>query len=416
MENKTLTLETKECLALDLGRSYLEYHEIDDVCVKTFPDEALNAMTAFKNVMNGDVYDPGIENKGFSNHVGWLEPVKETLKPSSEEVQSVLKTAEKIHKESDVLAVVASGAAYLSCKAGLDFFSSSKASGSPEILLFGSGTDSIEKLKDRKVSLCVIEDGELSSEARKAFDAIKPMLKGKSYVFTNNNKGALTKEDAELFSMSEKFTGPAIILSSAVLLPLAVAGIDINELLESAELEPNEDMESFVPSGCAGAGATRELFIPLSSLNIKNYSAGRHLFKTKDFGLEVFVYADDRLRGFAEWLKYLYMLSSANQMLNVETANLFENKDTVLDYVNVHGKTFFETFLNMGNLASAARADADLADKVIAGNALLLDTMQKQRKSGVPIMRVEIKDATPYFYGQMISLFSRAAAIMSIWK
>lgn len=428
MEDKRLALESKSSIALDLGRSYIEYFEIDDVCLKTFPDEALTAGQAFKNVMNGDIYDPGEENKGFSNHVGWLEPVKETTRPFEQDVQTVLKTAEKIRKNSKILAIIASGPAYLAARAGVNFFESTFIKGTPEIVFLGCCAGSacqkknIDKLKGQKVSLCVIEDGELSPEANASFNAVKALLggKGKYYAFTNNSKSAFAsnaaKNGIELFTMPERFTGPAIITSPAVLLPLALGGVDINELLDGADLEPNDDMESFVPSGCAGAGASRELMIPLSSLNIKNYSVSRHLLKNKGYGMELLVYTDGRLEGFANWLKYLYSQNSSSpQMLYVDSVNLLQHNN-IVEYANLYGKNFFETLLNIGNLASSQGELKDSTDLDTIGNALLLESMQKQRKSGVPIMRVEMKAPSAYYFGQMISMFSRTAAIMDIWK
>ncbi|MCL1827755.1 MAG: hypothetical protein FWG20_06925, partial [Candidatus Cloacimonetes bacterium] len=131
MENESLALESKKCIVLDIGRSYIEYSSIDHLCIKTFPDEALDAMHAFKNVINGDIHDPGAENKGFSNYVGWLEPIKETVVPDADALAFIERAAAEIRTKSDMLLFFGAGAACLAVKAGIDFFAQNEK---PEII------------------------------------------------------------------------------------------------------------------------------------------------------------------------------------------------------------------------------------------------------------------------------------------
>ncbi|MDR3238093.1 MAG: hypothetical protein LBT84_06290 [Spirochaetia bacterium] len=420
---KTLSLESKRCLALDLGRSYLAYTDIDSLCLETFPDEALDALQAFKNVMNGDIYDPGEENKGFSNHVGWLEPVKETLKPTDAELAAVKKAAQEIRAGSDILVFAASGPAYLAARSGVDFFDIS--GGSPEVLFLGCNTSPayhkrlVEKLKGRRFSVCAVEDGMFQHESVIALNDIK--APEKFYVFSNNRESTFCagagKAGAEILISAPEFTKQSLILSPGALLPLAATGIDIDAVIEGAELEPLLDMESYVPVGCAGAGATRELFIPLSSTNIKNYSAARHLLRRKGYGMELFTYIDNTLAGFSGWLKYLFMsTASGDRIIHADALDLSMNMNALIDYAAAN-KSFFETFLHVGRLDRHDIGDFKTPDDLPAlGSFLIMESMQKQRRSGVPIVRVNIPQADPYFYGQMISLFSRAAAVMDVWK
>ncbi|MCL2026189.1 MAG: hypothetical protein FWG92_05225 [Leptospirales bacterium] len=441
MENKTLTLEGKKCIALDLGRAYIEYSDIDELCLKTFPDEALHAVQAFKNVVNADIYDPGEENKGFSNHVGWLEPVKETLVPDADAIAFIEKAASEIRAKSDVLLFAGSGSACLAVKAGLDFFAPDEPL---EIIFLGDLNTGHhkrlrEKLKGRKFAICAVEDKDMPHRMLVALNDLKgaegfyTKIKGldevslgdvkgpeKFYVFSNNSESAFCglarKSGAEILIYNQEFTGPSLILSPGVLLPLAAAGVDIKGIIEGAALEEMLDMESYIPSGCAGGGASRELMMPLSSINIKNYSTARRLLKDRGLSTELLVYADPAFTGFTNWLKYLSMNFAGDTLIHTDAIDLANNAGALENYAQTN-KGFFETFIHVGALGrhniEELKAASDL-DSI--GAWLITDSMQKQRKTGVPIIRMEVPETTPYFYGQMISLFSRNAAIMDIWK
>ena len=420
MQNNTLTLETKKCIALDLGRAYLDYSLIDKLCIKTFPDEALNAGQAFKTAMSDDLYDPGEQNRGFSNHVGWFEPIKETITPDVDAINFTQKAAAEIHAKKGALLFAGSGPAYLAAKAGVDFLAQD---GQLEVIFAGdlsaaSFRKTIEKLKGSKFSICAVEDKEMPHGALIALNNIKGAKN--FYAFSNNSESAFCalakKNGAKVFIHNQEFTGPSLTLSPGVLLPLAAIGADIKAVIEGATPEEMMDMESFTPAGCAGAGATRELMMPLSTLNIKNYSAARRILRQKDFSTELLVYTNPVLAGFMDWFKYASMCIMKETKIHVDAINLTNNSETIENYAQTN-KGLFETFIHTGKLSRHDIEDLKTpADLNSTGDWLITESMQRQRKTGVPIMRIEIPEVSPYFYGQMISLFSRTLAIMDIWK
>ena len=420
MENKKLTLETKKCIVLDLGRAYLEYSAIDALCLLTFPDEPLYAVQAFKNAMSDDLEDPGIENKGFSNHVGWLEPIKETIAPDADALNFIEKAAEEVRIKKGALLFVGSGPAYLAAKAGVDFFAQDNQL---EVIFAGdlsafSYKKMLEKLKGRKFSICAVEDKEMPHGALTALTNIKGAKN--FYAFTNNSESVFCamakKSGAKVFIQKQEFTGPSIILSPGVLLPLAAIGVDIKAVIEGATPEEPLDMESYIPSGCGGAGASRELLLPLPSLNIKNYSTSRRLLKDRGFSTELLVYTNPILAGFINWFKYASMSLMKEIKIHVDAIDLTNNADMIENYAKTN-KGLFETFIHVGNLGRHNIEDLKTpADLNLSGDWLITDSMQRQRKTGVPIIRIEIPEVSPYFYGQMISMFSRTLAIMDIWK
>ncbi|MCL1911810.1 MAG: hypothetical protein FWG13_06365 [Leptospirales bacterium] len=403
--DKKLGLESKKCVVVDIGRSYIDYFNIDELCLKTFPDEALDAMHAFRNIVNADVYDPGKENKGFSNYVGWLEPVKNTVVPDADALAFIEKAAAEIRAKSGALLFVGSDPACLAVKAGIDFFAQG---GQPEIILIGESGEAskkaLDKIGGRKFSICAVEDKNMPREALAALEDIKGAEN--FYAFSNNSGSpfcaSAKKNGAEVFIYDQQFTGPSLILSPGTLLPLAAAGIDIKAILEGATLEKMEDMETFIPVGCASGGATRELLMPLSTVNIKNYSATRKILKDKGFATELFVYNAPVVEGFIGWLKYISKELAGAALINSDAVN-FSAKNGVLENYTPDGKGFFETFVYIGKLD-------------LTGACRVTESMQRQRRTGIPIIRVEIPERTPYFYGQAISLFSKSTAITGVWK
>ena len=406
MGDKLLGLESKKCVVVDIGRSYVDYFDINSLCIRTFPDEALDAMHAFRNIVNADVYDPGKENKGFSNYVGWLEPVKNTVVPDADALAFIERAAAEIRAKSDAMLFVGSDPACLAVKAGIDFF---VRDGKPEIILVEEPSEAsykkaFDKLNARKFSICAIEDKDMPREALKVLENIKGAEN--FYAFSNNSGSpfcaSAKKNSAEVFIYDQKFTGLSLILSPGTLLPLAAAGIDIRAILEGATLEKMEDMETFIPVGCASGGATRELLMPLSTVNIKNYSATRWLLKDRGFATELFVYNAPILAGFTDWLKYISAEFAGAALIQADVVN-FSANNGVLENYTPDGKGFFETFVYIGQLDPT-------------GSCRVTESMQRQRKTGIPIIRVEIPERSPYFYGQAISLFSKSLAITDIWK
>lgn len=400
-----MPLESKKCICLDLGRAYMDYADIDALCLKIFPDEPLNAGQAFRNAVNGDVFDPGINNEGFSNSVGWLEPVQDTLAPSAEDVSKIKSIAEALKKQSDEIIFTGSSSMLLAISAGLDFFAPDFSEDTPKLRVIGGeyGNKAFQNIingvKGKRLAIVTAEDGNLSPAESLILERLKSMASS-AYSFTNNPKSSLKNEEAEIFAMKEAFTATEAAMSPAALLPLAIGGINIGDILEGAELEPIPDMETFVPSGCAGAGATRELLLPLASLNIKNYSASRHLFLERGLNREIFVYGDGRLRGLANWLKALFLSAEG----------IYADAFCLSEMPPLRFDRLFETFIQIG----ATKEEPDDMDGII--NFALMSSMRAMRKSGTPILRIELPEASPYFYGEAISLFQKTAAVMSLWK
>lgn len=411
-----MPLESKECLCLNLGRAYIDYLDIDHLCLSTFPDEPLNAVQAFKNVVNSDIYDPGEKNTGFSNHVGWLEPVQDTLIPSNEAIENLERIAAEFREKTDSIIFVCSSSFASAIKAGVDFFYPDFPEDMHRLIFAESGLGKAEMqrllsfAKQNKCGLIAAEDIRFSHGESLIFNELKSAVPEELVcILTNSSTGFLSEfarqSNVKTVQMDEGFTANAAMLSHAALLPLAIGGINIGNIVQGACLEPIPDMESFVPAGCAGAGATLEIMLPLSSLNIKNYSAAKHLLQARGFVSETFVYASPRLAGFVQWAKNMFTQTSSiyADALHVSSVN---------DAQPLSHEPYFETVLQIGR----SPEEDEPTDLDAAANASLLLLMRRQRKSGLPIIHIELPRATPEFYGAAISLFAKTAEVMKLWK
>lgn len=197
----------------------------------------------------------------------WLElPVRETTK----ELERVMKTAEKIRSDSDVCVVVGIGGSYLGSRAAIELLQGSshnigKEKGNPQIFYAGntlstrSWNELMRLLEDKDFSVIAISKSGTTTEPAIAFRALRWMLERKYgtdkansriYAVTDPCKGALrqmaTEEGWESFNIPAGTGGRFSVLSPAGLLPMAVAGLDIMEVLKgAADAKDAYDLRSF---------------------------------------------------------------------------------------------------------------------------------------------------------------------------
>ena len=196
-----------------------------------------------------------------SDYLGWLDlPVSQ---PTGE-MTRILKAAQRIRENSDVLVVIGIGGSYLGPRAAIELLqgrnrNNGRRKGDPLILFAGnhlstrSWNELCRNLEGRDYSLCVISKSGTTTEPAIAFRALKWMLERKYgtdgarkriYAVTDRTRGALRQmameEGWESFVIPEDVGGRFSVLSPVGLLPMAVAGIDIMELMAGA-LEAKEE-------------------------------------------------------------------------------------------------------------------------------------------------------------------------------
>ena len=234
-----------------------------------------------------------------------------------EEFARIQAAAKKIQQQSQVLVVVGIGGSYLGARAVVELLGSPnynlKKKDTPDILFAGNGLstdallETIALIGDRDFSVNVISKSGTTTEPAVAFRIFKGLLEQKYgkegareriYATTDKARGALKgladTEGYEEFVVPDDVGGRYSVLTAVGLLPIAVAGIDIAELMGGA------------------AQAMNDLSVGGAENPAWQYAAARHALYQGGKKVELLACYEPSFRFFAEWWKQLYGESVEN--------------------------------------------------------------------------------------------------------
>ena len=258
--------------------------------------DQINAMAPEVEAAHAKLYDPAAPGSDF---VGWVRLPENYDK---EEFARIQKAAAKIRKDSQVLVVIGIGGSYLGARAALEVFPSD----GPEICFVGCSLSPneldalIRKLDDRSWSINVISKSGGTTEPAVAFRVFRDLLvkqygeeaDGRIYATTDKARGALkTLADSngwETFVVPDDVGGRFSVLSAVGLLPIAVAGTDIEALMSGAR----DAMNAF---------DKRDMSNP-----VWQYVAARNLLYRQGKKIELFCSYEPSYSFVGEWLKQLF--------------------------------------------------------------------------------------------------------------
>jgi glucose-6-phosphate isomerase len=199
------------------------------------------------------------------DYTGWMEYA---TRLSGEEIDDVQKVADEIRSRSTVFVAIGIGGSYLGAKAALEFIGGGlwadlDESGNPVTrVVFAGFTLSgsyhkalLEEIKDEEISICQISKSGGTVEPSMAFLALRELLISKygeaeadarTYVITDPASGSLRKEATgkgwKALTIPPDVGGRYSVLTPVGLLPIAVAGIDIREMLGGAKSAEGPDL------------------------------------------------------------------------------------------------------------------------------------------------------------------------------
>ncbi|MDE6107527.1 MAG: glucose-6-phosphate isomerase, partial [Oscillospiraceae bacterium] len=241
-----------------------------------------------------------------SDFTGWVNLPENYDK---EEFERIKKAAQKIRSDSQALVVIGIGGSYLGARAVIEAVDTKNQTGknSPTIYFAGNGlsTDTmneiIEAVKDVDWSINVISKSGTTTEPAVAFRIFKALLEEKYgkeearkriYATTDAKRGALKgladKEGYEEFVVPDNVGGRYSVLTAVGLLPIAVAGMDIDTLMEGAR----ECMERLKKPGMDNPAW--------------QYAAARHALYESGKKIEILACYEPSYRFFEEWWKQLF--------------------------------------------------------------------------------------------------------------
>ncbi len=368
--------------------------------------------------------------KGPGNDfLGWLDL---PLKYDRAEYKRIKASAKKIRKQSEVLVVIGIGGSYLGAKAAIEFCGHSfynnlpkKARKGPEVYFAGTNisgtylTHLLEVIGNRDFSVNVISKSGTTTEPAIAFRLFKQKLEEKYgkegareriYATTDHAKGALktlaTREGYETFVVPDNVGGRFSVLTAVGLLPIAVAGIDLDELMRGA------------------ADAVKHYKKPFAENDCYRYAAVRNILHRKGKDIELLVNYEPRCHYIAEWWKQLYGESEGKDHKGIFPASVDFTSDlhSMGQYIQDGRRSLFETVLEIGTPEadlSMFKTDDDL-DGLNYLSGKTLDYINKKAAEGtrmahtdggVPNLSILIPEATPYYLGQLFFFFEKACAV-----
>lgn len=362
---------------------------------------------------------------------GWLDLPSNYDK---EEFARIKKAAEKIREDSEVFVAIGIGGSYLGARAAIDFLNNTfynmltkeQRNGAPQVIFAGNSisstylADVLNLIGDRDFSINVISKSGTTTEPAIAFRVLKEKLiakygeeeaKKRIYATTDRAKGALkTEADAEgyeEFVVPDDIGGRFSVLSAVGLLPIAVAGGDIDQLMKGAEDASKEYTDADVNKNDA-----------------YKYAALRNILYRKGYTTELLENYEPTLQYFGEWWKQLMGESEGKDQKGIypSSANFSTDLHSLGQYIQEGRRDLMETVINVEkpNHDIDIPKEAENLDGLRYLEGRTMDEVNKKayqgvtlahNDGGVPVMTLNIPDQTAYTLGYMIYFFEAAVAV-----
>ncbi|MEW8998075.1 MAG: glucose-6-phosphate isomerase [Thermoanaerobacter sp.] len=370
------------------------------------------------------------KNAQGNDFLGWVSLPKDYDKAEFERIK---KAAEKIKSDSDVLVVIGIGGSYLGARAAIEMLSHSFYNllpkgkrNTPEIYFAGNSisstylSDLLELIESKDVSINVISKSGTTTEPAIAFRVFRDFLekkygkegaKSRIYVTTDREKGALKKladeEGYETFVIPDDVGGRYSVLTAVGLLPIAVAGISIDDMMQGAY--------------DASVVYTKN---DLSENISMQYAILRNILYRKGKAIEILVNYEPKLHYFSEWWKQLFGESEGKDNKGIYPASVDFTTDlhSMGQFIQEGSRNIFETVLNVEKPVKdiVINEDKDNIDGLnfLAGKTI--DFVNKKAFEGtllahtdgnVPNLVVNIPEISAYYFGNLVYFFEMACAI-----
>ena len=363
-----------------------------------------------------------------NDFLGWIDLPTNYDK---EEFDRIKKSAEYIKKNADVLIVIGIGGSYLGARAVIEAVKSYNynllVKDTPQIYFIGnsispSSLNEIVSLCDGKdVCVNVISKSGTTTEPAIAFRVFRELINSRYskeeaakriFCTTDANKGTLKeladKEGYETFVVPDDVGGRFSVLTAVGLLPIAVAGIDIDELMLGARTAQNELCDTDLEKNAA-----------------LKYAAVRNCFYNKGKKMECFVSYEPNMTMFNEWLKQLFGESEGKDGKGLFPVSCVFSTDlhSLGQYIQESGADkMFETVVKFNNCLNDYVIDEQKGNidglNFLAGEKMSvvndkarLGTLLAHTEGGVGNLIIEADKLGAEEIGYLIYFFEKACAI-----
>lgn len=362
-----------------------------------------------------------------SQYLGWKDlPVSY----DKDEYNRIKEAAKFIQGKADILIVIGIGGSYLGARAVIDALSDPLANlhedlDGVRVVYAGNHIDgayikSLLRLVETKdVCINVISKSGTTIEPALAFRLLSAKMTqkyGKAesakriFATTDASKGVLkelaTQKGYETFVVPDDVGGRYSVLTAVGLLPIAAAGIDIDELMSGAV----QMRESIVKQG--------------ENHLVLDYVAARNALYREGKKIEIIISYDPTMHYFSEWWKQLFGESEGKEGkgLYPSSMNFSTDLHSLGQYAQEGERSIFETVLAFQSVSTDLEVSEDndnhdglnyLAGKKIfdVTTAALEGTRQAHLDGGVPQIILELPEKSAGTIGQMIYFFEFACAV-----
>ena len=372
-------------------------------------------------------------NENADNNEEFLGWVNLPTKYDKKEFEKIRQAAQKIRKDSDVLVVIGIGGSYLGARAVIEslthtFFNMIPVEKrkAPKILYAGNNlspkyiNDLIEAIGDLDLSINVISKSGTTTEPAIAFRIFREILENKYgiqearkriYVTTDKSKGALKKlskeEEYETFVIPDNIGGRYSVLTPVGLLPIAVAGIDIDKLMYGARLAQEKYNDD-----------------NLKYNDCYKYAVARNVLYERNKLIEILVNYEPKMHYFTEWWKQLFGESEGKEEKGIFPAVVDFTTDlhSMGQYIQQGRRDIFETVISINKYNSdiTIKTDCDNLDGLnyLAGRKLsyvnekaMEGTVEAHVSGLCPNIILEMEDLSEESIGHLIYFFEKACAV-----
>ena len=401
---------------------------LDDSGVKPFIDEAAYEKMCKKIEKAHDMLEK--KNGKGKDMLGWMDlPANR----DEEEIARIKVAAERINKQADVFVVIGIGGSYLGAKAMIDIFDNTFSNlesysdrKHPQIIFAGNNLSGkylrnlVEYLEDKDFAINVISKSGSTLEPAVTFRTLKILLEQKYgevmaaqriYVTTDPEKGILhdlaVKNEYEMFKIPRNVGGRYSVLTAVGLLPMAVANINFEDILDGAQFA------SFVFNN-------RDI----NNNDCYRYALYRNMLREDGKDIEILASYEPSFQYFIEWYKQLFGESEGKDGKGIypSGANLTTDLHSMGQLIQDGKRNLFETVLNIQvdrSLIYLPELEDDfdhlnyLAGKEIdyINKQAFAGTVKAHVDGGVPTMVLNLEDVNEYNIGQLIYFFEKACAI-----
>ena len=399
--------------------------KLNDNYVKNFvTDDELKAMAGAVADAHQKIADKSGEGSDF---LGWVDlPVTY----DKEEFQRIKVAAEKIKNDSKALVVIGIGGSYLGARAAIEFCKSQNynlvSKDTPNIYFSGNSisgnslSELVDLVKDVDFSINVISKSGTTTEPAIAFRIFRDLLIKKYgeeeaakriYVTTDKAKGTLKefsdKAGYETFVVPDDVGGRYSVLTAVGLLPIAVAGINIDKMMQGAQ----DARQAY--SVC-----------DIEKNDCYKYAALRNILLGKGKAVELMVAYEPDFTMMNEWFKQLFGESEGKDGKGIFPASVVCSTDlhSMGQYIQDGVRMLFETSVMFTKPKREVIIEEDEVNadglNFLAGQSMdfvnrraFLGTVLAHVDGGVPNICIEVPEMNEYEFGYLVYFFEKACAV-----